>query len=58
MGEIGNIGDLDLRYYCISFCSQDLDHDKYHISFLKISPFEVRNVEIYELIQFDTNSQR
>ncbi len=52
MGEIGNIGDLNLKNYCI-FCSQYIDIDNYHISFLIMLPFEVRNVKI-KLIQFDT----
>ncbi len=58
MGEIGNIGDLDLGNYHISFCSQGLDLDKYCIGFLKILLFEVRNVKIDESIQFNTNSQQ
>jgi hypothetical protein len=57
MGEIINIGDLDFRNYCTNFCNCNIDIDNYHISFLKISPFEFRKVEIDELIQFDTNSQ-
>ncbi len=47
----------DLRNYCIYFCIWDLELEKYHIGFLKISLFEVRNVEIDELIQFNPNSQ-
>jgi hypothetical protein len=52
MGKIGNIGDLDLKNYCFSFCSRYVNINNYHISFLKMIPFEVRNVEI-KSIQFD-----
>ncbi len=61
MGEIGNIGDLDLENYHIGFCSQGLDINKYCIDFLKILLFEVRNVSmmtIDESMQFNTNSQQ
>jgi hypothetical protein len=53
MGEIGNIGDLNLRNYCISFCSRNININNYCISFLKMSLFEVRNVKI-KSIQVDT----
>jgi len=52
MGEIGNMGNLNLKNYCISFCNQYINIDNYHISFLKMLPFEVRNVEI-KMLQFD-----
>ncbi len=56
MGEIGNIGNLDLENYYIRFCSWYIDIDNYRIGFLKMLPFKVRNVEIksINLIPFDT----
>jgi hypothetical protein len=59
MGEIGNIGDINLENYRISFCSRFIDIDNYHIGFLKMLPFKVRNVEIksINLIQNGTFSR-
>jgi hypothetical protein len=56
MREFVNIGNLDLCFYRISFCSWEINIQNYHISFLKILLFEVRKVERDESIQFDTNS--
>jgi hypothetical protein len=53
MCEIGNISNLDLENYCISFCSWYININNYCMSFLKMLPFEVRNVKI-KSIQFDT----
>jgi hypothetical protein len=53
LGEIGSIGDLDLKNYRIGFCRRYIDIDNYRIGFLKMLPFEVRNVKI-KLIQFNT----
>jgi hypothetical protein len=36
MGEIVNIGDLNLSFYHISFCSREIDIENYNIVFLKI----------------------
>ncbi len=59
MGEIGKVGNLDLKKFCIGICFWDLvDLNKYCISLLENSLLEVRNVEIDESIQFDTNSQQ
>ncbi len=44
MGEIGNIGNLDLGNYHISFCSPGLNLKKYHIIFLN---FTVRGQECW-----------
>jgi len=52
MGEIEKVGNLNIRIF-----SQDLNLDKYCIGSLKNYPFKVRNVEIDESIQFNTNSQ-
>jgi hypothetical protein len=43
MGEIGKVGDLDLRKYCISICSRDLDPDKSHNWF--VQKFSIRGQE-------------
>jgi hypothetical protein len=56
MGKTVNIGDLDHGFYHISYCSREIDIENYHISFLKIHPFEVRKVSIEKSILFDTNS--
>ncbi len=58
MGKIINMPPInDLRNYYIGFCNHDIDIDDYRIGFLKMLPFEVRNVEI-KLIQFDTNGAK
>jgi hypothetical protein len=36
MGEIGNMGNLDVSFYHISFCSREIDIENYRIGFLKI----------------------
>ncbi len=58
MGEIEKVGNLNLNKSRIGISSPDIDLDKYCICLFKNSPFEVRNVEINELIQFNTNSQQ
>jgi hypothetical protein len=35
MSKIVNIGDLDLSFYHISFCSREIDIENYHIRFLE-----------------------
>ncbi len=57
MDEIVKIGNLKSWILSIRNCSRYLDIEKYCIGLLKISPFEVGNVEMYETIQFDTNYQ-
>jgi hypothetical protein len=53
MGEIGNIGDLDLENYHIDFLNWNIDIENYCTISLKMLPFEDRNVKI-KSIQFDT----
>jgi hypothetical protein len=57
MVEIEKEGNINLDKFHIRIHSRDLNLDKSHISSFKNSPFKVRNVEIDELIEFDTNSQ-
>jgi hypothetical protein len=57
MGEIVNIGNLDLCFYRISFCSLKLIWRIIVSVFLKIRLFVVRKADRDELIQFDTNFQ-
>ena len=45
MGEIGKVGVLDLRKYCISICSR-LDPDKSHNLF--VQKFSIRGQECQE----------
>jgi len=57
MGEILNIGNLNLGNYHISFCNRDININNYWKGFLKIWLLEVTKVDTDDSIQFDTNSE-
>ncbi len=58
MGKIEKVGNLECQNLDIRNYLRYLDIEKYPIDSFKISSFEVGNVEMNEIIQFNTNYQQ
>jgi hypothetical protein len=61
MGKIGNIGNLDLKNYCIGFVKCEINIKNYRIKIVPVSPVELiytDNIKNIHTIQFDTKYRR
>ncbi len=54
MGEIINLGNLILCFYCISFCSREINIENYRIQFFENLTVRSQECHLFEISENNT----